>query len=481
MDFSKKIIAMMIRTISGLLVFAMIAGCTPKTPPQITETPTTPVPPPPDESSNPCATFSDAPYPDAALEDFVLYRDFMKAGDWEPAFKKWQKVHEVAPAADGKRTAVFTDGVKFYEHFMAQDTSQKQYLLAKIMALYDEMEHCYPDGGFATGLKAFDYFYKYPALMPKDEQYALFKKSIEMDNGEPRFFILNPFTALLVELALDEKIPVPEARQYAQVITSAIDKGLAGCKGDDCENWKIIHEYAPARLEALESIEGFYDCNYYEAKYYPEFEANPTSCEVIVNTYSRLKWGQCDDGNATFKTVKAAYMTHCYEEPTNPVEECNALLNNGKYRQAATCYEELLTNMTDDKQKAQISLVIAKIYFAYLKDFPKARQYARRAAALRSGWGEPYMLIGTLYASSGPLCGPGRGWDSQVVVWPAIDMWEKAKSIDPGVAAKANQMINQYAQYMPSGGDIFQHLLKEGSPYFVPCWIQENTTIRAAQ
>jgi hypothetical protein len=60
-------------------------------------------------------------------------------------------------------------------------------------------------------------------------------------------------------------------------------------------------------------------------------------------------------------------------------------------------------------------------------------------------------------------------------------MWEKAKSIDPGVAAKANQMISQYTQYMPSGGDIFQHLLKEGDPYFVPCWIQENTIIRAAE
>jgi hypothetical protein len=59
-------------------------------------------------------------------------------------------------------------------------------------------------------------------------------------------------------------------------------------------------------------------------------------------------------------------------------------------------------------------------------------------------------------------------------------MWEKAKSIDPSVSAKANQMINQYTQYMPTKGDIFQHLMKIGDPYFVPCWIQESTIIRAA-
>ncbi|MFQ5446679.1 MAG: hypothetical protein ACE5FF_07080 [Saprospiraceae bacterium] len=469
------------KTFFKLLVLSLLAGCTPKTPPQITETPTPPTTPPPEVVNNPCPTFNDAPNPDMALEDFVLYRDFMKAGDWDLAFERWQKVYDVAVAADGKRTTVFTDGVKFFEHYMAQDTSKKQEYLDKIMRLYDEMEQCYPDGGFATGLRAFDYYFKYPTLLPKAEQYELFKKSIELDNGEPRFFILNPFTALLVELTLDEKVPIREAQQYAGVITAAIEKGLAECQGSDCENWKIIHEYAPARLEALESIKGFYDCDYYEAKYYLAFEANPSDCNVIVKTYSRLKWGQCGDEDAAFQTVKTAYMEHCYEEPTNPVEECNAMLREGKYRGAITCYENLLKNMTDDQQKAQITLVIAKIYFAYLKNFPRARQYARRAAALRPGWGEPYMLIGTLYASSGPLCGPGRGWDSQVVVWPAVDMWEKAKSIDPGVAAKANQMIKQYTQYMPSGGDIFQHLLKEGDSYFVPCWIQENTIIRAAK
>ena len=100
---------------------------------------------------------------------------------------------------------------------------------------------------------------------------------------------------------------------------------------------------------------------------------------------------------------------------------------------------------------------------------------------MRPGWGEPYLLIGTLYASSGPLCGPGRGWDSQVVVWPAIDMWNKAKQVDPSVTREANRLINEYAQYMPTKEDIFQRLLQEGDPYFVPCWIQESTIIRAAK
>lgn len=459
----------------------MLSACTPKTGEQTTSTqpPQQPQPQAPVVDKT-CATFADAPNPDLALENFVLYRDFLKSEDWDQAFNYWMKVYNEAPAADGKRSAVFTDGVKLYEHFMQQDTSKRQEYIEKIFNLYDQMDKCYPQGGTAVGLKAFDYFYKYPELKSKREIYELFKESIEKDGGKPQYFVINPFTSLLVELTLDEEIPVEEARQFAALIFDSVKKGLAECKGQECEAWEVVNAYAPVRLEALESIEGFFDCGYYANKYYPEFEANPMDCEVIVRTFSRLKWGKCEESDQRFATVKQAYLQNCYQAPTSPVEACNDFLRNGEYRKAITCYEDLLENMSDDGQKAQINLTIAKIHFAYLKNFPKARQYARKAASLRPNWGEPYLLIGTLYASSGPLCGPGRGWDSQVVVWPAIDMWQKAKQVDPSVAREANRLIAEYSQYMPSRGDIFQRLLKEGDTYFVPCWIQESTVIRAA-
>ena len=154
-------------------------------------------------------------------------------------------------------------------------------------------------------------------------------------------------------------------------------------------------------------------------------------------------------------------------------------MREGQYKEAIDCLEKAIESMSSNKDKATYKLFIAKIYFAHLKNFSKARKYAREAASLRSGWGEPYLLIGTLYASSGPLCGPGRGWDSQRVVWVAIDKWERARSIDSSVRSEASKLINQYAQYMPELGEIFQRGLKEGQSYLVPCWIQETTTIRA--
>ena len=126
------------------------------------------------------------------------------------------------------------------------------------------------------------------------------------------------------------------------------------------------------------------------------------------------------------------------------------------------------------------ALNIAKIYEVHLRNFPKARRWAEQAAEIRGEWGEPYILIGRLYASSGPLCGPGRGWDSQIVTWPAIDAWQKAKRIDPSVREQANKLIGRYRQYMPNREDVFIRNLKAGESFFVPCWIQRSTVIRTA-
>ena len=100
----------------------------------------------------------------------------------------------------------------------------------------------------------------------------------------------------------------------------------------------------------------------------------------------------------------------------------------------------------------------------------------------KANWGDPLILIGKLYASSGPLCGPGTGFKSQVVCWPAIDKWNEAKRVDPNVAPEANTLIPRYAKYMPSKSDIFSRPdIKEGGTFKVKCWIQETTKIRAAQ
>ena len=475
-----KKIKLLIALLLGIFFFA----CTPKvveeTQPVVEETPPVVEENEDDESASTCPTFADAADPDDAETNFVLYRDFLKANDWEGSFELWQKVYEVSPAADGKRNTVFSDGIKFYEHFMeGTDSLEKESYIDKIFTLYDELDECYPDGGYASGRKAFDLYYKYPHRASKEEIYKLFKQSIQKDGLKTKDFVVNPFTSLLTELYFTEKVSMEEAREYTQIIKDIVQYGVENCEGRGCERWKVVESYAPLRLEIFETVEGFFDCTYYMEKYYPEFEAMDTiNCELIRTVYSRLKWGGCPTEEARFQKVIAAAKEHCAKK--GPLDAAWELYQNGQYSDAIAEFERVADESEDSNFKGETYLLIAKIYNGDLKNFPKSRQYARKAAAAKPNWGEPYILIGRLYASSGPLCGPGRGWDSQIVTWPAIDMWNRAKRVDPSVRKEADQWIRRYSQYMPNKEDVFIRNLQAGQTFRVGCWIQETTTIRTS-
>ncbi len=469
----------------GFLVLIFIAACSPKTTqevtqPEVVENPT----PKPEENANlsPCPKFTDAPDPDGITDKYVIYRDFIKARQWDQAYELWKEVYAVAPAADGQRNTVYADGIRFYQHYLTQnpDEAKKKEYIDNIFRLYDEIDECYSEGGYIPARKAFDLYYKYQDRATKDEVFALFKKSFDMDGLKTPDFAVNPFTALLVERHSQGKISDEEAKKYEQQIRGIIKEGLSECEGVACERWKIIEEYAPNRLQYFETVKGFYDCDYYMDKYYPDFLAAQDDCDVIRTVYSRLKWGMCEEVDERFKELIRAGNEHCVVETVGPAKLAYNCLKEADYQCAVDGFLEAAGNAEDMEKKGQFLLIVAKIYQAHLRDFSKSRKYALDAAEVRPNWGEPYLHIGRLYASSGPLCGPGRGWDSQIVVWPAIDMWNKAKQVDPEAASEANKWIGQYAQYMPKKEDVFQRNLKSGDSFFVGCWIQRSTRIRTA-
>ncbi|MEL6987048.1 MAG: hypothetical protein AAGK97_04385 [Bacteroidota bacterium] len=472
-----------------LPLFAMIIiiACTPKATEETTKTEEVKkeAPKKEDDVKTDCATFKDAPSEDDATENYVIYRDMMKAKDYGTAMDYWQNVYKVAPAADGKRRTLFEDGIKLYHDLFtkAESEDDKKSHVNTVMGLYDKMEECYGEPGYIAGRKAFDYYYKYSAY-GEDEKaaYNLFKKAVDITGKETKAFVVNPFTASIRSLYLNDKISMEEAQTYVNKILSILEYGPEN--SDDKASWEIVQGYAPELLSSLEGKKGFYDCAYYSKRYYYLFEENPTDCEVIGKVYGYMKWGGCELSDEQFAKVKAAFDANCRPKVTATTTKtkgptCRSFVIEGDYTQAVSCYEEKMNKSTDPNKKAEYALFLAKLNYGQLKNYVKARQYARQAAELKPNWGEPYVLIGKLYASSGPLCGSGRGFMSQRVVWVAIDKWQYAKKIDPNSADEAQKLINQYYKYMPDIEDLFSRSLTEGQSYTVDCWINERTTVRA--
>ncbi|MEL6867049.1 MAG: hypothetical protein AAFP19_21680, partial [Bacteroidota bacterium] len=301
---------------SCLLLCLLVWACTPKTgektttPPPSTTT-TKPEPVVEEEPLSPCKSWAKAPNKDDIIESHVLYKDRLReirderrkgaAADeakiqqlYTEAFGLWEEAYTMAPAADGKRADHFEDGIRLYDnqYRTAKDEAAKKVAVDNIMRLHDERAECYGEEGYIIGRKGFDYYYKYPEFATDMEKYTMLKKSLDMDGKEANYFILNPLTGLVANLVVNKKISVAEAQQYQKGIMEALNHGLANCKTDkECEPWKIIESYAPARLEQLEGIKGFYDCDYYKEWYYASFEADPQNCEIIDEVLSRFRWG----------------------------------------------------------------------------------------------------------------------------------------------------------------------------------------------
>ncbi|MEM8909617.1 MAG: hypothetical protein AAGD05_17345, partial [Bacteroidota bacterium] len=383
----------------------------------------------------------------------------------------------------------YIDGARIYKHFYfykeGVTAEEKEAYKQKIIELYQQAIECYPKKASSyKAVIAYDYFYTFPGTKSNEEIYQMYKEIVDVDDLKTSVSVLNPFTSLIVNLLLEEKIPMTEAQTYASKIMEVFEHNKAKKSATEWtkEGWDIVESYMPRRLEQLEGVEGFYDCDYYKNKYTEAYQAAGTDCDEINSYIGRLKWGKCPDVDAQLVAARANKSANCKVAVAvkGPLRSAADALEQGNWNEAIRHYEEFVNKTEDADKKAKYLLRIGKIYFAHLKNFSKSRQYARRSLEHRPNWGEPYMLIGTLYASSGPLCGPGTGWDSQIVTWPAIDKWQKAKSVDAEVSAAANKLIARYRKYMPSVGDIFQRNLKEGSSFRVNCWIQETTTIRAA-
>jgi len=153
-------------------------------------------------------------------------------------------------------------------------------------------------------------------------------------------------------------------------------------------------------------------------------------------------------------------------------------MKNQKYGEAIDYLKEG-EKIDDSETRADCFLYIAECY-RIQKNFSSARTYALKSINERPGDGNPYIMIGDMYAASSKTCG-SNDVEKKAVYWVAVDKYYRAKQVDPEIADVANDRIRTYSVYFPLKDDIFFHGYDEGGEFIVECWINEKTTIRAAK
>ncbi len=439
------------------------------------------------KEDDPCRNWVDKDFQEEAEDAHVLYRQFFKEENYDEAFPYWKTAYELAPAADGKRSSHYRDGRKILLHLYQKETDEarKKELADWILRLYDEQMNCYGDEAKLLGRKAYDMFYN--LRTPYARVIETLDAAIEKGGNNCEYIIIDPYSRIVVYEYQNQRMDAARAREVILKLYEIADYNIANNK-----------EYGSYYEQAKKAMEGviapiepeIFDCEYYKAKFEPEFRAHPEDYEMLKRFYNRLVKQGCDDSDPLVAEIKAQYekvvekvnaerLAEFYAK--NPGAHAKDLYDQGKYPEAIAKYDEAIEKAKaeggDDEQIAGYYFAQASIYGRKLKQFGKARSLAYKAAKLKDNWGAPYMLIGDLYAMSANSCG-SDAFERGLVILAAIDKYAYAKSIDPEVAEEANKKIGRYNSHKPDGQEGFMRGVKAGSKAKVGCWINETVTVR---
>lgn len=418
----------------------------------------------------------------------TFYRTALKDKNYAEAYKIWTPLFETVTAPVDAPARHFEDGIEIHYELAktTTDAAAKAELLEKMNTIYDHKAKCQ---GESLSDRAYQAYYLYAAQYDPIKTIERYEKLLASGKEKTPYFALTPIATLTTYYF--EKVPRFD-KAYMVALYYQL-KGICEKNANDKsyqDTWKSID----AEFKKIE--DKIFDCNYYSDQIAPAFKANPNDQAKNAEFLETLK-KRCGEENALYVEINTVYqkfkeaeLAARWDEIFNaaPAYQKGQMLDQkGQKSEAYDWYEKAFNDPKNgfpaeftNEDKGKAAYRIAYRYYQS-NSYGTARSWCRRASEFRPNWGEPYILVGLMYASSGSSCGPGTGWDSQVVIWPAMDEWQKAKSVDPSCAGDANKHIGTYQKYLPTVAEGHFKNIKDGDSYKVGCWIGTTTTVRLAK
>jgi len=342
---------------------------------------------------------------------------------------------------------------------------------------------CYGEEGEKArliGMKAFDMFYSFRT--PYSKLLETLKLAVAEGGDNTGYVVFVPYATVVEYQFTNEKMGKEEARQAYETLNKIADANING-DSEYKEQYSQAKESMNATFRRIEDY--IFDCDYFKDKLLPEYQADNNNPDVIKRVYNKLVSKGCDKNDPILQELKGKYETYAANENKKRQDEFNA--NNpaflakkaydaGDFNGAISKYEEALAQESDPNKQADLYFRMASIQGRKLKSYSKGRSLALKAAKLKGNWGQPYMLIGDLYALGARSC--GDSFMQRCAILAATDKYAYAKSIDSSIAQQANDRIAKYRSSRPDKETAFMMGHKAGSKVKVGCWIGETVTLK---
>ncbi len=406
---------------------------------------------------------------ETCLKNLSLYYEFYKHKNYDDAINPWRIVYRECPES---RESLYAYGVNMYRTFLerSKDSAQRLAYADTMMMIYDQRMKYFPKSrGDVLGRKGVDLlrFERQEGEKYIKEGYDLLKESIDLEKKKSSPVVLTTFMSAGITLFVAGVLDNENVINDYMTVTKILDDQLA-----ERPNSRV--KMAKEAIEQNIKDSKIMTCDAIDKMYGPKYEANKDDEAFLDLILGFMNDADCQDKPFFIKASEQLYTIRPSSGAAYNL--ARIFLKKEEFDKAGKYYLEAIDKATDNKDKASYYYELGAITLNMNKP-QEAANYAAKAIEFRGDWGDPYILLGKTYVSGNNSL--GDEFERRTAYWVAVDMFRKAKAVDPNVTNQANQLISDYSQYFPTKEELFFRSISEGDSYTVGGWINKMTTARA--
>ncbi|OQY00111.1 MAG: hypothetical protein B6I20_09260 [Bacteroidetes bacterium 4572_117] len=401
----------------------------------------------------------------------ALYEQAMKQKSYDDAYNHWGVLFHFYPMS---RKSIYSKASTLFTYkYNKASKEEKSAWVDTLMIVYDQRIKYFGKSkkygkGYILGRKGKDLL-KYR----KDDfekAFGYLKESVQLRGVNSEDAVILTYMQVTEGMFVNEKIGADVVVDTYSQLSDLLVKKLPLTKDKNKTQQAIdgVDDiFSHSKAATCEGIIGAYD---------KKFKANPTDVELLEKIAKILDDKDCTDSPLFFDV--AVKLNELKPSAFASYSIANMSLKKKEYEKAGEFLNKAIELETNDSLKAKYYFKLAQATNE-MGQKVKARSYANKAIGLRKDYGAPYVLIATLYASSGckQLTKPEAEMP-RVNYWVAVDKLIQAKNADPSIADQASKLIGMYSRNYPNKEDAFFYGVTKGTPVIVGCWINESTKAR---
>ncbi len=415
-----------------------------------------------------------------------LYREFYR--QWKnskyknsainDALKPWRWCFNNCPRSSEN---MYIDGAKMTKYRIRKASdNKKQELIDTLMMCYDHRIKYFPyrygttklQKGYLLGRKGMALYQANPQAY--DQVYKILKQSIDIEKGKSTGAVLIYYFRSVTKMANNGKLDTLAIVDAYDQISDYIDANLKKFKQMNNERKVKLWESFKGNIES--TFEPYAKCSDLVRIYGKKFDTTPNDVELLKKIIALLDKKKCIESPLYFNASVNLYKAE--PTPASAYLIGKILLSKKKYKEAIPYLKDAI-KMEDKDKVDEVYMYLASAYHA-LNNNIEARKMALDAIKVNPHDGNAYILIGDMYAESANKCGD-NDLTKKVAYWAAVDKYIQAKKADPELTDAMNKRIAIYKAHFPTTETLFFYNMKVGDKYKVPCWINEETTVRASK